>query len=73
MKIESTTRESYCDKSDQLKHAVLITSVAPYMLKTSNNPDGVDPPVFDEMTQAMKDDRATFWLGVFPCISSASD
>ncbi len=49
----------------QVKQAVLIASVVPYMLKTSDNPDGVDPSVFDEMTQAMKDDRAKFWLGFF--------
>ena len=49
----------------QVKQAVLIASVVPYMLKTSDNPEGVDPSVFDEMTQAMKDDRAKFWLGFF--------
>ena len=49
----------------QVKQAVLIASVVPYMLKTSDNPDGVDPSVFDEMNQAMKDDRAKFWLGFF--------
>ena len=49
----------------QVKQAVLIASVVPYMLKTSDNPEGVDPSVFDEMTQAMKEDRAKFWLGFF--------
>ena len=49
----------------QVKQAVLIASVVPYMLKTSDNPEGVDPSVFDEMTRAMKDDRAKFWLGFF--------
>ncbi len=49
----------------QVKQAVLIASVVPYMLKTSDNPDGVDASVFDEMNQAMKDDRAKFWLGFF--------
>ena len=49
----------------QVKQAVLIASVVPYMLKTTDNPDGVDGSVFDEMTQAIKDDRANFWPGFF--------
>jgi non-heme chloroperoxidase len=49
----------------QVKQAVLIASVVPYMLKTSDNPDGVDPSVFDEMTHALKGDRAKFWSGFF--------
>ena len=48
-----------------VKQAVLIASVVPYMLKTGDNPNGVDQSVFDEMTQAMKDDRAKFWSGFF--------
>jgi non-heme chloroperoxidase len=49
----------------QVKQAVLIASVVPYMLKTSDNPEGVDPSVFDEMTHALKEDRAKFWSGFF--------
>ena len=49
----------------QVKQAVLIASVVPYMLKTSDNPDGVDASVFDKMTQAIKDDRTKFWPGFF--------
>ena len=48
-----------------VKQAVLIDSVVPYMFKTSDNPEGVDPSVFDAMTLAMKDDRAKFWLAFF--------
>ena len=44
---------------------VLISSVVPYMLKTSDNPDGVDQSVFDEMAQGIKDDRAKFWANFF--------
>ena len=38
----------------------LISSVVPFMLKTADNPAGVDQSVFDEMTAGMKDDRAGF-------------
>lgn len=45
--------------------AVLVASVVPYMLKTADNPDGVDPAVFEKMTAAMKEDRAHFWGSFF--------
>ena len=49
----------------RVAQAVLISSVVPYMLKTSDNPHGVDPAVFADMTQGMKEDRAKFWTGFF--------
>jgi non-heme chloroperoxidase len=45
--------------------AALISSVVPFMLKTGDNPEGVDQSVFDDMTQGMKDDRAKFFAGFF--------
>lgn len=45
--------------------AVLVSSVVPYMLKTTDNPYGVDHSVFDEMTTAMTADRASFWTPFF--------
>ncbi len=45
--------------------AVLVSSVVPYMLKTKDNPTGTDPTVFDEMGQAMQEDRAKFFAGFF--------
>ncbi len=45
--------------------AVLISSVVPYMLKTADNPNGVDPAAFDKMTLGMKEDRARFFAGFF--------
>jgi pimeloyl-ACP methyl ester carboxylesterase len=45
--------------------AALISSVVPYMLKTGDNPGGVDQSVFDEMTKAMKEDRAKFFASFF--------
>lgn len=43
-----------------VSHAALIASVVPFMLKTADNPDGVDSSVFDDMTQGMQADRAGF-------------
>lgn len=40
--------------------AVLISSIFPYMLKTGDNPDGVDQSVFDGMAQGIKEDRSGF-------------
>ena len=45
--------------------AVLIASVVPYMLKTSDNPNGTDAAVFDKMTHGMKEDRAKFFESFF--------
>ncbi|MES2460713.1 MAG: alpha/beta hydrolase [Armatimonadota bacterium] len=48
-----------------VSQAALISSVVPYMLKTPDNPNGVDPAIFAEMTAAMKKDRAHFFAGFF--------
>ena len=48
-----------------VKQTILISSVLPYMLKTADNPDGVDESVFDEMTDGMNEDRAKFWTSFF--------
>ncbi|MET3924668.1 alpha/beta hydrolase [Devosia sp. 2618] len=45
--------------------AGLISSVVPYMPKTSDNPDGTPQEVFDGMTEGMKKDRAHFFAGFF--------
>ena len=45
--------------------AALISSVVPRMLKSADNPAGVDGAVFDEMTRLMKEDRAHFFAGFF--------
>ncbi len=48
-----------------VSQAVLIGSVVPYMLKTSDNPHGVPQEIFDQMTDGMKKDRAHFFAGFF--------
>lgn len=45
--------------------AVFVSSVAGYMLKTEDNPDGVPQSVFDEMTDGMKKDHRAFFTGFF--------
>jgi pimeloyl-ACP methyl ester carboxylesterase len=48
-----------------VSQAVLIASVVPYMLQTPDNPDGVPESTFDEMTQGMREDRASFFATFF--------
>ena len=45
--------------------AILVGSVVPYMLKTPDNPEGVDQATFDAMAQGIQADRASFWSGFF--------
>jgi pimeloyl-ACP methyl ester carboxylesterase len=48
-----------------VRQAILVGSVVPYMLKTPDNPRGVDQSVFDSIGQAIAADRAKFWAGFF--------
>jgi non-heme chloroperoxidase len=48
-----------------VSQAALISSVVPYMLKTEDNPNGTDQATFDQMTEAMKQDRAQFFSTFF--------
>jgi len=49
--------------SERISKVVLVSAVVPYMLKTSDNPDGVPQEAFDEMGKAMSEDRPTFLEG----------
>lgn len=44
---------------------ILISSVVPFMLKTSDNPNGTEQAVFDKMANGIKEDRAKFFAGFF--------
>jgi non-heme chloroperoxidase len=44
--------------------AVLVSAVAPGMLKTEANPDGVGMEVFDSFRESMVKDRAQFFIDV---------
>ncbi|HEX8459928.1 MAG TPA: alpha/beta hydrolase [Segetibacter sp.] len=46
--------------SARVSKLVLISAVTPYLLKTEDNPDGVDESVFTEMMTQMKEDRIAF-------------
>ena len=50
---------------DKVSQAVLIASVVPYMLKTADNPEGVEPSFFDKAALAIKEDRPHFLAGFF--------
>lgn len=41
--------------------AVLISSVTPYLLKTADNPEGVDGSIFDDIISGLKKDRPHFF------------
>lgn len=48
-----------------LRSAVLVASVVPYMLQSEDNPNGTPQSTFDEMTEGMVEDRAHFFAGFF--------
>lgn len=52
-------------KGKDVKQAVLVSSIVPYMLKTADNPNGTPQSTFDEMAKGMKADRAHFFKAFF--------
>lgn len=46
--------------SARVKQVVLIGAVTPFLLKTNDNPEGVDGSVFEGMMEEMKNDRIGF-------------
>lgn len=46
--------------SERIARAMLIAAVPPFLLKTADNPEGVDGQVFDGMLAAVKQDRIGF-------------
>ena len=49
--------------TDKIAKAVLIGSVTPFMLKTDDNPEGVEGEVFDGMKDGIQDDFVGFFAG----------
>jgi non-heme chloroperoxidase len=49
--------------SSRVAKAALISSVAPYMLKTDDNPKGVPDKVFADIKSGLKEDRPKFLNG----------
>jgi peroxiredoxin len=50
----------------RVSRAMLLGAVPPYLLKTADNPDGVDRKVFDGMLASVKADRVAFLEQFFP-------
>jgi non-heme chloroperoxidase len=50
---------------ERISKAVLISSVVPYMLKTDDNPDGVEQKTFDAISSGIQEDRAAYWASFF--------
>ena len=46
--------------TDRIARAVLVSAVTPFLLKTDDNPDGVDRRVFEDMLANLREDRPAF-------------
>ena len=46
--------------SSRVKKAVFVSAVTPYLLKTNDNPEGVDHKVFDGIVESLEKDRPAF-------------
>jgi non-heme chloroperoxidase len=51
--------------SKDIGKAVFISSVPPFLLKTPDNPEGVDGSIFDGIQKAITADRYAFFTGFF--------
>jgi non-heme chloroperoxidase len=51
--------------SKGVSHAVFISSVPPFLLKTADNPEGVDASVFQGIEKAVASDRYAFFTEFF--------
>jgi non-heme chloroperoxidase len=51
--------------SKDVSHAVFVSSIPPFLLKTSDNPEGVDQSVFDGIQKAAAADRYAFFTEFF--------
>lgn len=45
---------------ERIARIALVSSIIPYMLKTDNNPEGIDKKVFEEMAENIRKDRIAF-------------
>lgn len=48
-----------------VSQAALVSSVVPFMLKTSDNPNGTTQATFDQMSEQIQQDRAKFFANFF--------
>ncbi len=47
----------------RVSKVAFVSSVTPFLVKTADNPDGVDPATFDQMLASLNEDRADFLQG----------
>ncbi len=52
--------------ASRVSKAVLLSAVTPYLLKTDDNPEGVDKKIFDEMVENLTKDRPAFLEQFWP-------
>ena len=50
----------------RVNKAVLVSAVTPYLLKTDDNPDGVDASTFEDIEKQIREDRPAFLHGFGP-------
>lgn len=48
-----------------VRQAGLIASIAPFMLRTADNPDGTPQETFDDIAEGIREDRAKFFSSFF--------
>ena len=51
--------------SQRISKAVFAAPIAPFLLKTDDNPEGVDKSVFDGIMASIRQDRPAFFKGFF--------
>lgn len=51
--------------SERVSRAVLMGAIPPFLLKTDDNPEGVDQSVFDGIKEQIVADRPSFFAGFF--------
>jgi len=51
--------------SGRVRKAVLISGLPPFVLKTADNPEGIDGQVFEDLKAAVLADRYAFYTGFF--------
>lgn len=58
---------------NRVAKVVLLASVAPYLLKTNDNADGVPKEVFDDIINSLKKDRGDFLTGLLKVFYGVND
>jgi non-heme chloroperoxidase len=57
--------------ADRVANTVLISSITPYILKTDDNPEGIDQSVFEDMITALEHDRPQYLTASAPSFFGA--